>query len=144
MTFESIPWLSLMGADAVLGHQGSQDGAFTNYVTEPGLIPDDAATMRVRLILNNNSLSEHIMLDNLPGMEEKYAKWAEERRAALGLEKVGIEYANAIFFEETMNLPDEDKDRITDAAYKRAKELFKAFQSDGTASVVRKYLEDNS
>lgn len=87
---------------------------------------------------------QNIMLDNLPGMEEKYAKWAEERRAALGLEKVGIEYANAIFFEETMNLPDEDKDRITDAAYKRAKELFKAFQSDGTASVVRKYLEDNS
>ena len=43
-----------------------------------------------------------------------------------------------------MNLPAEDKDRITEAAYKRAMELFKAFQSGGTASVVRKYLKDNS
>ena len=45
---------------------------------------------------------QNILLDNLPGMEDKYRKWAEERRAALGLEKVGIEYANAIFFEETI------------------------------------------
>ncbi len=57
------------------------------------------------------------------------------------MEKLGIEYANAIFFEETMNLPDEDKERVTEASYKRAKELFQAFRSDGTGSVVRKYLE---
>jgi len=84
---------------------------------------------------------QNILLDNLPGMEDKYAKWAAERKEALGLEKVGIEYANAIFFEETMNLPAVDKDRITEASYKRAKELFKAFQSDGTASKVREYLK---
>ena len=59
------------------------------------------------------------------------------------MEKLGIEYANAIYFEETMNLPAEDKERITEAAYKRAKELFQAFRSNGTGSIVSKYLENN-
>ena len=84
---------------------------------------------------------QNILLNSLPGLEDKYARWAEERRKALGLEKVGIEYANAIFFEETMNLPDEDKERVTEASCKRAKELFQAFRSNGTGSVVKKYLE---
>ncbi len=84
---------------------------------------------------------QNILLNSLPGLEEKYAKWAEEKRVALGLETLGIEYANAIFFEETMNLPDEDKERVTEAAYKRAKELFQAFRSDGTGLVVRKYIQ---
>jgi hypothetical protein len=84
---------------------------------------------------------QNILLNNIPGLEEKYTKWAEERKEALGLEKLGIEYANAIFFQETMDLPDEDKERVADAAYKRAKEFFEAFRSDGTASVVKKHLE---
>jgi len=86
---------------------------------------------------------QNVLLNALPGMEEKYAKWAAERKEALGLEKLGIEYANAIYFEETMNLPAEDKERITEAACKRAKELFQAFRSNGTGSIVKKYLENN-
>jgi len=84
---------------------------------------------------------QNILLNNIPGLEDKYKEWAAERQKALGLEKLGMEYANAIFFEETMNLPDEAKAKVTDAAYNRAKELFKAFRSDGTASIVREYLK---
>ncbi len=84
---------------------------------------------------------QNILLNNLPGLEDRYKKWAAEKQKAMGLEKLGMEYANAIFFEETMNLPDEDKERVTDAAYKRAKELFQAFRSDGTASTVREYIK---
>lgn len=84
---------------------------------------------------------QNVLLNALPGLEDKYKKWAAERQAALGLEKLGIEYANAIYFEETMALPDEDKERVTEAACKRSKELFQAFRSDGTASIVRKYIE---
>ena len=86
---------------------------------------------------------QNILLDNIPGLEDRYVRWAAERQKALGLEKLGTEYANAIFFEETMNLPDEAKDIVTDASYERAKELFKAFRSDGTASIVNKYLKKN-
>ncbi len=65
LTFESLSWISLMGKDAATANQGTQHGAFTSYVTDLGLIPDDAATMKVMLTLNVNSASEHIMLDNL-------------------------------------------------------------------------------
>lgn len=84
---------------------------------------------------------QNILLNSLPGLEDKYAKWAAAKKEALGLEKLGIEYANAPFFEETMNLPAEDKERVTEAAYKRAKELFQAFRSDGTGAIVREYLK---
>ncbi|MGB9596563.1 MAG: class II fructose-bisphosphate aldolase [Candidatus Poribacteria bacterium] len=83
---------------------------------------------------------QNVLLANVPGLEEKYKKWTEERRKALGLEKLGIEYANAPFLEETLNLPDDIKAKVADDAYTRAKGFLTAFKSQGTASIVRDYL----
>ncbi len=83
---------------------------------------------------------QNVLLANVPGLEEKYKKWTEERRKALGLEKLGIEYANAPFLEETLNLPDEIKAKVADDAYTRAKGFLVAFRSQGTASIVRDFL----
>ncbi len=85
---------------------------------------------------------QNVLLANVEGLEAKYKKWTEERRKALGLEKLGIEYANAVFLEETMNLPEEIKQKVADDAYERAKGFLKAFKSEGTASKVRAYLEN--
>ena len=41
-------------------------------------------------------------------------------------------------------MSDELKEGVIDAAYKRTKELFKAFRSDGTATKVREYLKKNA
>ena len=114
--------------------------------TIPPLRPDELTELEQSLIKEGcrDALviwaGQNILLDALPGLEERYTKWAAERQEALGLEKLGIEYAGAIFFEETMNLPAEDKERVTEAACKRAKELFQAFRSNGTGAIVRKYL----
>lgn len=84
---------------------------------------------------------QNVLLANVPGLEEKYKKWTEERRKALGLEKLGIEYANAVFLEETLNLPEEIKAKVADDAYARAKGFLTAFRSQGTAKIVRDFLD---
>jgi len=84
---------------------------------------------------------QNVLLANVDGLEVKYKKWAEQRRKEMGLEKLGMEYANAPFLEETMNLPDDVKEKVTNAGYARAKGFLTAFKSNGTASIVRKYLE---
>jgi len=83
---------------------------------------------------------QNILLDNVPGLKEKYVEWAEKKKEELGLEKLGIEYANAVFLEETLNLPDEIKKKVADAAYESALEFFKAFRSEGTGKIVRQYI----
>lgn len=85
---------------------------------------------------------QNVLLANVPGLEDKYKKWTEERRKALGLEKLGIEYANAPFLEETLDLPDEIREKVAEDAYIRAKAFFEAFRSQGTASIVSQYLEE--
>lgn len=89
---------------------------------------------------NVGTLWQNVVLENVEGLEEKYKAWAEEKRRALGLEKLGIEYANAVFLEETLNLSDDIKEKVTEAAYKEAKELLIAFKSQGTASIVNEYI----
>ncbi len=89
---------------------------------------------------NVGTLWQNVLLENVEGLEEKYKVWAAERKEALGLEKVGIEYANAIFLEETLNLPDEVKEKVVDAAYEKAKELLIAFGSPKTATIVNEYI----
>lgn len=84
---------------------------------------------------------QNVLLANVEGLEAKYKRWTEERRKALGLEKLGIEYANAVFLEETLQLPDEVKEKVAEAGYQRAKEFLMAFRSAGTASIVREYLK---
>jgi len=89
---------------------------------------------------NVGTLWQNVLLDNVEGLEEKYKAWAEKRKKELGLEKLGIEYANAVFFEETMNYSDEIKEKITEAAYKEAKQLLTAFKSKGTGTIVKDYI----
>lgn len=89
---------------------------------------------------NVGTLWQNVLLNNVDGLEEKYKAWATKRKAELGLEKVGFEYANAVFFEETMNYPGDVKAEITEAAYKEAKELLIAFKSPGTGSIVKDYI----
>jgi len=84
---------------------------------------------------------QNVLLANVPGLEDKYKKWAAERQKALGLDKLGMEYANAAFLEETLDYPEDIKAKITDDAYNRAKGFFEAFRSQGTASIVRAYLD---
>ena len=84
---------------------------------------------------------QNVLFANVPGLEDKYKKWTAERQKALGLEKLGIEYANAAFLEETLDLPDEIKANIANDAYIRAKGFLEAFRSQGTASIVREYIE---
>ena len=84
---------------------------------------------------------QNVLFANVPGLEGKYKRWAEERRKALGLEKLGIEYANAEFLEETLDLPDDIQEKVAENAYVRAKGFLEAFRSQGTASIVRQYVE---
>jgi fructose-bisphosphate aldolase class II len=83
---------------------------------------------------------QNVLLDCVPGLRDKYVEWAEKKKEELELEKLGIEYANAVFLEETLNLPDEVKKKVADAAYETALEFFKAFRSEGTGEIVRKYI----
>ncbi len=89
---------------------------------------------------NVGTLWQNVLLDNVDGLQAKYEAWAEERRQALGLEKLGMEYANAVYLEETLGLPDEVKQKVTDAAYKEAYEMLVAFQSKGTGTIVREFV----
>ena len=89
---------------------------------------------------NVGTLWQNVLLNSVEGLEERYKAWAEKRKEELGLEKLGIEYANAVFFEETMNYPDDVKAKITETAYVEAKELLTAFRSQGTGTIVKDYL----
>ena len=84
---------------------------------------------------------QNVLFANVPGLEDKYKKWTAERQKALGLAKLGIEYANAPFLEETLDLPDEIQEKVAEDAYARAKGFLEAFKSQGTASIVRQYNE---
>jgi len=89
---------------------------------------------------NVGTLWQNVLLDNVEGLEGKYKAWAEERKVALGLEKLGFEYANAVFLEETLNLDETRMKKVVDAAYEKAKELLIAFGSQGTATIVNEYI----
>lgn len=90
---------------------------------------------------NVGTLWQNVLLDSVEGLEEKYEAWVEERKEELGLEELGIAYANAVFFEETMNYSDDVKEKITEAAYEKAKELLIAFRSQGTGSIVKDHID---
>lgn len=64
--FEEQTWIDIRGTATVPLSKG-QNGAFTTYTTEPGFIPDDAASIRIVLEANTNSNNEHLFWDNLRG-----------------------------------------------------------------------------
>ncbi len=69
VSFRQVPWISLAGvgvrALAPLGDPGPQNGPFTNFATEPGMIADDVTSLWVELTMRADSGREHILFDNL-------------------------------------------------------------------------------
>ena len=61
---EEIFWLEIEGDDITALDNG-QNGAFTTFGSQVGLIPDDVMSMRVVVDVDTNSHNEHVMWDNV-------------------------------------------------------------------------------
>ncbi|MFC1691614.1 class II fructose-bisphosphate aldolase [Nanoarchaeota archaeon] len=90
-----------------------------------------------------------VLKEKEPELYDEIYKWVMDTYKPKMPDKRDVEifgknskHATKVFFDKIYGLSDETKKAIEDKAYEEAKIFMDAFNSKGTASIVRKYMEE--